>query len=255
MRAYLRDIFDEAVDQDFLMKDPAARLKVPVQLRESDKTTLTWEQLRQALDLLDAEDRLLVELDMTDALRPSELFALRWRCFDPQNSSLTLQETVYRGKLRNWGKTKKSLGTIPLPPLMISDLLAWKTICPDAAPDAFIFPNRNGGFLDPNNYCKRVLGRLGEILGLAQAHVPGDSVATLSQNHGTPKDTQGLLRHAWLPTTTDVYMQVIPEGVKKMVDSFHQELRKPSVASTRQPAVSLRPNRLRGKRGTQVDTN
>jgi len=257
MRAYLRDIFEEAVDQDFLTKDPAARLKVPMQLRESDKTTLTWDQLRQALELLDAEDRILVELEMSEALRPSELFALRWRCFDPQGSSLTLQETVYRGKLRNWGKTTKSLGTIPLPPLMVSDLLAWKAICPDAAPDAFIFPNRDGGFLDPNNYRKRVLGRLREILCLPKLtfQVIRRTVATLSQNHGTPKDTQGLLRHARLPTTTDVYMQVIPEGVKKMVDSLHQELRKPSAASTRQSAISLRPNGLRTKRQPQIDTN
>ncbi len=49
MRAYLRDIFAEAVDQDFLAKDPARKVKVPAQLRETDKTTLTWDQLRRAL--------------------------------------------------------------------------------------------------------------------------------------------------------------------------------------------------------------
>jgi Integrase core domain len=85
MRAYLRDIFEEVVDQDFLIKDPAARLKVPMQLRETDKTTLTWDQLRAALESVDAEDRVFLELDMTDALRPSELFALRWKCFDLEN--------------------------------------------------------------------------------------------------------------------------------------------------------------------------
>jgi hypothetical protein len=110
MRAYIRDIFDEAVDQDFLIKDPSARLKVPTQLRETDKTTLNWDQLRAALESVDAEDRILLELDMTEALRPSELFALRWKCFDPDTSSLDLQETVYRGNVRKHGKTKKSLG-------------------------------------------------------------------------------------------------------------------------------------------------
>ena len=34
MRAYLRDIFAEAVDQDFLSKDPARKVKVPTQLRK-----------------------------------------------------------------------------------------------------------------------------------------------------------------------------------------------------------------------------
>jgi hypothetical protein len=52
IRSYVRAIFAEAVDQDFLAKDPARSLKVPANLREVDKTTLTWEQLRAALDRL-----------------------------------------------------------------------------------------------------------------------------------------------------------------------------------------------------------
>jgi hypothetical protein len=63
MRAYLRDIFAEAADQDFLPKDPARKVKVPTQLSETDKTTLTWDQLRRALSELDLPDRLLLELD------------------------------------------------------------------------------------------------------------------------------------------------------------------------------------------------
>ena len=76
MRAYLRDIFAEAVDQDFLTKDPARKVKVPTQLRETDTTTLTWDQLGLALTELTLRDRILLELDMTNALRPSELLEL-----------------------------------------------------------------------------------------------------------------------------------------------------------------------------------
>ena len=83
IRAYLRDIFAEAVDQDFLVKDPARKVTVPTQLRDTDRTTLTWWQLRGALSKLDLRDRVLLELDMTNALRPGELFALRWQCFQP----------------------------------------------------------------------------------------------------------------------------------------------------------------------------
>lgn len=215
------------MEQDFLIKDPAARLRVPTQLRETDKTTLTWEQLRAALESVDAEDRILLELDMTDALRPSELFPLRWQCFDPDTSSIEIQETVYRGELRNFGKTKKSLRKIHISSLMVSDLLAWKIICPDSSPEAFIFPNTDGGVRDPNNYRRRVLGKLREKLNLSKLtfQVIRRTMATLSQTKGTVKDTQGMLGHERLPTTTDVYMQVIPEGVKQMIDSMHDELR------------------------------
>jgi len=227
MRAYIRDIFDEAVDQDFLIKDPSARLKVPAQLRETDKTTLTWDQLRAALESVNAEDRILLELEMTEALRPSELFALRWKCFDPDTSSIDLQETVYRGKIRKHGKTKKSLGKIHITQFMVSDLQAWKMVCPDSSSEAFIFPNRDGGVRDPNNFRNRVLGQLRENLNLPKLtfQVIRRTMATLSQTKGTVKDTQGLLRHGHLTTTTDVYMQVIPEGVKQMINSMHDELR------------------------------
>jgi hypothetical protein len=47
MRAYLRDMFSEAVDQDFLSKDPSIKVKVPAKLRATDTTTLTWDQLLQ----------------------------------------------------------------------------------------------------------------------------------------------------------------------------------------------------------------
>ncbi len=227
MCAYLRDIFEEAVDQDFLIKDPAARLRLPKQLRESDKTTLTWEQLRAALEAVGAEDRVLLELDMTVALRPSELFPLRWKCLDPDTASIELRETVYRGQLREFGKTKKSLGKIHISSLMLTDLLAWKLICPDSSPEAFIFPNNEGGVRDPNNYRKRVLGILREKLNLPKLtfQVIRRTFATLSQTKGTVKDTQGVLRQVRNATTVDVYMQVLPEGVKQMIDSMHDELR------------------------------
>lgn len=59
IQAYLRDIFAEAVEQDFLTKDPARKVSVPSQIRGPDRTTLTWEQLRKALNELDLRDRIL----------------------------------------------------------------------------------------------------------------------------------------------------------------------------------------------------
>ena len=78
IRSYMRAIFAEAVDQDFLSKDPARMVKVPANLREVDKTTLSWEQLRAALAKLSdlsLRDWILMKIDMSNALRPSELFS------------------------------------------------------------------------------------------------------------------------------------------------------------------------------------
>ena len=104
IRAYVRDIFAEAVDQDFLPKDPARKVELPKRLADTDTTVLNWDQLRSVLAKLTLKDRLILELDMTEALRPSELFGLRWRDFNYDECQLALRETVYRGKLRTWGK-------------------------------------------------------------------------------------------------------------------------------------------------------
>lgn len=48
-RSYLKSIFDEAIDQQFLVSDPARKLKVPNHLRSKNKQVLTWEQMREAL--------------------------------------------------------------------------------------------------------------------------------------------------------------------------------------------------------------
>ena len=114
IRAYAKAIFAEAVDQEFLPKDPARTLKTPANLRETDKTVLTWEQLAAALARLGLRDRILLKLDMTNALRPSELFAFRWKCHRVAAVSLTIVETIYKGKIKPYGKTKGSLTEVPI---------------------------------------------------------------------------------------------------------------------------------------------
>lgn len=61
--------------------------------------------------------------------------------------------------------------------------------------------------------------------------------------------------------TTDVYQQVIPEGVADTVNSIHGELRKPSTAAekTRKIAANLRAKKQRrivhqNAKSTPIDT-
>ena len=141
--------------------------------------------------------------------------------------TMSVTETVYRGQIRPWGKTRKSLGVVHLPKKLAADLLRWKEQCPDPSPEAFIFPNKDGDFIDTSNYRKRVLHKLAADLGLPKLtfQVIRRTIATLAQKKGTVKDVQGLLRHSRASTTTDVYMQEIPNSVQATVESINQELR------------------------------
>jgi integrase len=180
---------------------------------------------------------------MTNALRPSELLAFRWKCFDYDACTLKIVETVYKGKIRPWGKTKKSLAVIHIPRKLADDLKAWRLDCeerareaaskdktksPNLSPDDFIFANEVGGFLDTDNFRKRVLHKLSRDLELPKLtfQVIRRTIATLAQKKGTVKDVQGVMRHSRTATTTDVYMQEIPESVQATVNSINRELRK-----------------------------
>jgi integrase len=116
---------------------------------------------------------------------------------------------------------------------------------PPSDPEAFVFPNRDGSFMDPSNYRKRVLHKLATELGLPKLtfQVIRRTVATLAQKKGTVKDVQGVMRHSRVATTTDVYMQELPEGVRATVDSIHRELqgtmkKLAAKGKVRPPAVS-----------------
>jgi integrase len=235
-RFYMKAIFEEAIEQDFVQKNPARKLILPKQLRPVDKTTLTWDQLRLVLCSVPLRDRVLLTLDMTETFRPSELFALRWSGFDMYSRTLTVSQTAYRGKLRDYGKTRKSLRTVHLPEGLANELWLYRQECQDASPGVFIFPNarkRNGatmnGFIRTDNYRARVLKKLAEQLRLPKLNfqVLRRTIATLAQTKGNVKDVQGILGHAKADTTANVYMQTIEEGVKLTLEAIYAELTEP----------------------------
>lgn len=80
--------------------------------------------------------------------------------------------------------------------------------------------------MDSSNYRKWVLHKLAAELELPKLtfQVIRRTTATLAQKKGTVKDVQGVMGHTRLATTTDVYMQPIPESVRAAVDSLDREL-------------------------------
>ena len=229
-RSYLKSIFDEAIEQEFLVRDPTRKLRIPKNLRPKDKRIVTWKQLRSVLTKATRRDRLIILLDMTEALRPSELFAIRWRTYDEANT-LDLTETIYRGELRPFGKTPKSLGKMHLPDDLAAELKAYKLeqrmISPKLVlPDAPMFPNVDGGFIDTSNYRERILKPLGESVGIEKLNfqVIRRTIATRAQGLGSVKDIQSHLRHSRADTTANEYMQELPESVQQMVGTVYAML-------------------------------
>ena len=129
-------------------------------------------------------------------------------------------------------------------------------------PDDFIFENEDGGFLDTDNYRKRVLHKIARELQLPKLtfQVIRRTIATLAQKKGTIKDVQGVMRHSRTATTTDVYMQEIPASVQSTINSINSELRKSDIAGRKKSKESaatgsvVRSRRKPSARVTPNDT-
>ena len=121
-RFYMKAIFEQAIDQDFVQRNPARKLILPKELLPVDKTTLTWNQVRLVLASVTLRDRILVTLDMNETFRPSELFALRWSGFNMDQRTLWVTQTAFRASCAITARPGSRCGPCTC-------RKAWPTIC------------------------------------------------------------------------------------------------------------------------------
>jgi integrase len=111
-RVYLNSMLFEAVELEFLPKNPAAKLFVPRSGKKAANLPLTPEQIPQVLFHLGNRDRLIVRMFLVLGLRP-EMFALRWN--DKQGNSLRIDTAIVDG-IEVETKSEGSDAAVWLPP-------------------------------------------------------------------------------------------------------------------------------------------
>ena len=226
VRVYVNACLEEAVDQDYIRKNPARKLTVG-HTRQTNKRNHTPEELCRLLAGLVGEDRLILRVFIMGALRPGEQFALRWT--DLQGDVLFIRRAVKRVKKGdiNIGdpKTKCSLGQVYLPTSLREELAIWKEVVQPSNDEEYIFRSRNGTPKDAHNYLRRHLKPMAAGLGVPDLTFQSlrRTFATLLHGKGTPKDAQTQLRHRDILTTLNVYTQPIPESVRRSVEALDSE--------------------------------
>lgn len=233
---FLKSMCGEAVEQDFLSKDPSRKLKRP-RTRKPDETVLEWSQYQAVIDAAQTlRDKLIIKVGSGTAVRPGELCAFRWRSLEQLPNgrhALRVTETIYKCKLRPWAKTEGSEDFVPLPKRLAAELMEWRGQTPTPMPEHFIFPNSRGGFLDYENFEARVLDPIKTKLGLPKLNfqILRRTFATraVGEHKGTVKDVQTMLRHARPDTALVHYIKPIEDSVYGMVDAMYEGIAGPEV--------------------------
>jgi integrase len=237
---WTKAILNEAVEQDFIRKNPAKQLDKPA-TRGTDKRVTSQQDIRIVIQCLNGRVRVALLVSFVLGLRPAELLALRWD--DLQTNALRIDESARDGKLYS-PKTEASTAHVWLPEEVKMELLALR---PDGAgPRDFVFPNRKGNPYRLDNFRTLILkpgleaakekaaalGMQPEALQAITFQVCRRTCGTYLQKHGGVKDVQAHLRHAKPSTTFGIYVQAIPDSVRDAVHGLYGALFGPGELGT-----------------------
>jgi integrase len=236
VRTKMVEVFEEAIDQDFVTKNPAIRTEIPEEARDSEQPVLTAEQLIGLIDkLTDARDKALFLVGTFCALRTSEAFGIPWKNFRYDDKTKThyflIDQIVYRGKRYNRTKNEASKAQVHIGPRTLKAVLQWQKECKDTSPDALMFPSTNlngrakkGAPMFPGTWLQKRLQPIAKDLGIefpVNFRATRRTAATLIQDQGSSlASAQAALRHASPNTTSQVYTKPVPESVKKAVNDY-----------------------------------
>jgi integrase len=225
----IRAITHLARKQKFLAEDPGEDVTMPL-TKLAEKPVMSLEQSLSLLGAItDLHDLCLMLVGIFSGPRASEAMGLQWKSWTGE--SLMPHGTAFEGKLyKGRLKSKASRAPIPVPVPVRPVIEAWRKLCPDPSPEALMFPTfgrgeRKGEAVprEAKNFLtwriRPVSRKLGIPDHLVTFQVMRRSLGTHLQQHGTLKDTQGVLRHASITTTGNVYVQVVEESVMRAVNS------------------------------------
>lgn len=221
---WARAVFEEAVEQGYLAKNPARRLTPPRDLREEKRRALSLGEVERLLGALDGRDALITRMYLVLGLRARELFALRRD--DVEEKRIRVDESLDESNRFHAPKTQASRAWVWMPRDLAAEIAAWLEAMEDQRPEALLFTAGNGAPIRSENWRKRVLQTAAAELEMegVTIHALRRTCATLLKREGDLKDVQAHLRHSRPEITAEVYLAETPESVRAAVEKLAARL-------------------------------
>jgi integrase len=226
LRWHLNGIFKTALSEGVVNANPATALFVPDCKPSSDKRTMTVEQIRLALSVLELRERLIFKMAVFLGLRPGEILALRVGKIS--ENALLIDQRAYRGNLDTpkGRKGKVTKRTIALTSGIARDLQKMISLVPGQSPDEFVFQSERGTHLWRDNVWRRQMQPRLATVGLewASFQVLRRTNASLSRKLKIDDKVSADQRGHGLGVSLEVYSRSDLEEMLEAVTKLESEV-------------------------------
>jgi integrase len=212
LRWDLKAIFDMAVAEGHVLRNPALLLFTPKEAKRPVRRAMTIREVQICFGALGQRERLIAKLAILAGMRPGEIFGLKW---EHLTTHADIRQRVYRG-LVDTPKTDQSIRQAALAKGLLDDVEAWRM----RSIGDWVFRSENLTPLSKDNCWRRnmhpKLDKAG--LGWANFQVMRRTHATLMKGLGIDgKLVADQLGHS-LDVNQNVYTQSPVESRLEMVN-------------------------------------
>jgi integrase len=176
IRNVLSAIFSHAKREQCLFGDNPASLVRPPKLRRKRGYTLTLEQAKEALRLMESPAKEMTLLSIFTGMNLTEILGLQWKfvnltgAWSNETGKLVAPKTIavrnqlYRGRLESVKKNR--IKDLPISVRLLELLLELRGRGRFIGPDDFVFVSRTGTPIDQNNLQARKIRPIAKQLGV-----------------------------------------------------------------------------------------
>ena len=244
----LRTMFHNAVGWGYMPENPCEKVQTP-KYKSDEKIILTEDQLSITMDLVQKEDLIyqaFFYFAVMCGMRRGEIMGLRWDDVDLERRTVSIKQAAGQSKKGTYygdTKNKKSMRKLTLPETLLPILRLLRgqqdegklRLAEKWVDTPFMFKGWNGeplGVNAPTRWWKRFCLSHPE-LPPTTFHALRHTAATLLIKNNVPISTvSGILGHAQMATTVNIYTHVIEDAKKEALGILESALTKKKLPDT-----------------------
>jgi integrase len=152
LRWDLKQIFDIAIADGHLQRNPAALIFTPKEAAKPDRRVMTVAEVQACFKALGQRERLIAKLAILAGMRPGEIFALTWGAMN--ETYVDIRQRIYKGIVDS-PKTEHSQRKAALSEGLLEEIEAWRQAAAITASSAWFFPSERMTPLAKENVWRR----------------------------------------------------------------------------------------------------